>query len=120
VLVTTAGARSIQFPILPVADARDQCDVHEIGQAKNRFGLALGIGVQGLRLRNRSIALEKVENVVALPGATGDEIGEEGDVGAGDMIVADATVATVANMLFGEQIMLVQLPLCAIGAGALG
>jgi hypothetical protein len=36
------------------------------------------------------------------------------------MIVADAAVAAVADMLFGEQIVLVQLPLCAVGAGALG
>lgn len=40
---------------------------------------------------------------------------EERDVGIRDMIIADSPIAAIADVVFGQQVLLVHLPLGAIG-----
>src|SRR5215204_4188381 len=62
---------------------------------------------------------QAVEKINRLPDPAGDEVGEQGDVGVGDMIVANAAITSVADVVLGEQVLLVQIPFCAVDGSAL-
>lgn len=51
------------------------------------------------------------------PNAARDEVAEQGDVHVRNVVVADAAVAAVTDMIFREQILLVKVPLRSICRG---
>ena len=50
-----------------------------------------------------------------LPHAAGDEAGEQGDVGIGDVVVSDAAIATVTNVPGTHEIILAEPDVRAVG-----
>ena len=88
-----------------------------MGQSEPVFGLALRVGVQGIRLQFGGVQQEPVEDVDRLPNPTGDKITEQGDVIAGDMRVVDPPVLAIAEVAFAQEIVLPQLHRGAVGDG---
>ena len=91
-----------------------RCARPKIGRA-----LALGVGVDGIGLEGRAVFGHEVEDGIALPGAAGDEAGEQRDVGVRYQIVADAAVSPVADVVFGHQALWMEVPLRAVGRSRL-
>src|SRR6266508_2690643 len=60
---------------------------------------------------------QDIQQVVAFPGTTRDQIDHQGNIGAGEQVEADRTIATIADMLLRKQILLVEFPLGAINRG---
>lgn len=56
---------------------------------------------------------------MTLIGVAGDEAGEQRDVGVGDGIVADPSVAAVADVVFGHEAGRMDVPLHDVGRRAL-
>lgn len=107
--------RAIHRQVFPVADARHQGDSQQRRQAKDRCALRLGIALDRIGLNVGEVLEQAVEKINRLPDPAGDEVGEQGDVGVGDMIVANAAIPSVADVVLGEQVLLVQIPFCAVG-----
>ncbi len=120
VAVGLVGGGAEPLQILPVADARHQLDAQQERQAIHRGALRLGIAVDGVGLDVRPVLDQAVEQVDRLPYPAGDEVGEQRHVGVAHMVVGDAAVSAVADMPLGQQVALVQVPLGAVGGGALG
>ena len=58
---------------------------------------------------------QPVQDVDCLPDAAGDEAGEQRDVAVGDVVVGDAAVAAVADVLGADQVVLAQRDMGAVG-----
>ena len=63
------------------------------------------------------ILFQDIQQVVAFPGTTRDQIDHQGNIGAGEQVEADRTIATIADMLLRKQILLVEFPLGTIDRG---
>ena len=111
--------RRIQREVLPVANARHELNRQQVRQAKDGLGLPLGIGMEGIGTNLRPVGQQAIENVDRFPDATGNEAAEQRDVGVGDVVIADPAPAAIAEMVFTEQILFVDVPLGAVGSGAL-
>ena len=61
---------------------------------------------------------QAVKDVHGLPNAAGDEMREQRDVIVADVIVGNAAIPAVADMALRQQVVLVQVPLCAVGRRA--
>jgi hypothetical protein len=79
-VVRCAGG-SKQRQVLPVTNAWHQLDPQEVGEAKDGGTLALGIGMERLRLNIRGILQQAIENVDGFPDPAGDEVAKQRDVG---------------------------------------
>ena len=104
--------------MLDAADSRHQLDAEQMSQAEHHFALGVGIAVQGIRLNIRVVVLQDVENMDGFVDTAGDEMTEQGDVGVGYDVVSQPTSARIADMPFGKQILLVDIPFGAVGRGA--
>jgi len=75
--------------------------------------------VEHVGLDVRRVLRQAVEDVDGLPHAARDEVAEQRDVGVRHVVVGDAAVAAIADVALREQVVLVQVPLRAVGRGAL-
>ena len=72
-----------------------------------------------VRLDIALVLEQPIQDIDGLPDAAWNEMAEEGDVVVGHMVVADAAIAAVANMVLGDEVLLVQIPARSIGRGVL-
>ena len=77
----------------------------------------MGVGVDGIGPDIGFILLDKIQDVMSLPGAAGREAREQRDVGVSYEIIADAAVTAVANVVFRHQVLRIQFPLGTIRRG---
>jgi len=73
------------------------------------------VGPLFITARQALVLVERVQDVDAFVGATRDEVAEQSDIQVGDVVVADATKAAIADVVLGERVPLVQIPLGAVG-----
>ena len=71
----------------------------------HRVALALGVGVDRVRLRIRLLAQEPFDDVDGLPHAARDEVREQRDVVVGDVVVGDPAVPAVADVRLREEVV---------------
>lgn len=64
--------------------------------------LRLGVAVYGVGLDVGPVGQHPVEDVDRFVYATRDEVAEQRDVLVGHMVVTDATIAAVANVVFRQ------------------
>jgi hypothetical protein len=69
--------------------------------------LSLCVGVERVRLNFALVFEEAIKNVDGFPDTTWDEVAEQRDVAVGDVIVANAAVSAVADVILGEQILFI-------------
>src|SRR5260370_7989707 len=100
--------------VLPVADPRHQLDAEQMRERENGFGLSLRVGVENVGLDIAFVLEQPIEDVDRFPDTARNEVAEQSNVGIGDMIVADAAIASVTDVLFGEKILFVQVPSRAV------
>ena len=116
-------ARGLRGPeerqALPVANPGHEVDAQQVGEAEDRGGLPLGVGMDRVRLDVRPVLQQPIQDVDRLPHAARDEVAEQRHVGVRDVIVADAAVPAVADVVLGEQVLLVEVPLHAVRRGVL-
>jgi len=55
--------------------------------------------MDGVGLNLRGVVQESVEDIHRFPNTAGNEVTEQRDVGIGNVIVADAAVAPIANVV---------------------
>jgi hypothetical protein len=67
----------------------------------------------------RAVLQQAVEDIDRFPDATGNEATEQGDVGVRDVVVADPTSPAIANVVFAEEVLFVDVPLRAVRGGPL-
>ena len=70
--------------------------------------------MNGIGTDIRHIAHQAIENVDTLVGSARYEMAEECDVFVRYVVVANAPIAAVADMVFGQHVLLVEIPLCSI------
>ena len=78
----------------------------------------MSITVQRVRLNIRLIVQQPIEEIKRLENATGNEMAEQRNVAVRDVVVANAAVAAVANVVFSQQIVLVNILFGAIDRSA--
>ena len=71
----------------------------------HRVALALGVGMDRVRLRIGLLAQEPFDDVHGLPHAAQDEMAEQRDVVVGDVVVGDPAVPAVADVRLREQVV---------------
>src|SRR5690606_18826661 len=103
--VAHLGIGAVEGEVLEVAYPRQQVDAEQVGESEDREGLALGVGVYGVRPDLRLVRKERVDEVDGFPHPAGDEPGEERNVGVGDEMVGDPAVAAVADRGLGEEVV---------------
>src|SRR5947209_4686931 len=54
------------------------------------------------------------DHTIEITDPTGNKVTEERDVRIRDMIIADSPITTIADVIFGQQVLLIHLPLGAI------
>jgi hypothetical protein len=86
-------------------------------QAEHGFALALGVGMQRVRLDLGPVLQQPVQDMDGFPDAARDEAGEERDVAVSDVVVGDAAIGAVADVLGAQEIVLAQLHVRAVGDG---
>mgnify|MGYP001555713726 CR=1 FL=1 len=118
VLVAPASVGLVEDQILDVADAGHQVDAEQMREREDGRTLRVRIAVDHVRLDVRRVLDEPVEDVDGLMHAARDEVAEERDVLVRDVVVADAAITAVADVVFGQQILLVEVPLRAVGRHA--
>ncbi len=111
------GAEELVFA--PVADARHQLDAQQMRKAEHRQRLPLRVGVDGVRLDVGGVLQQAIDDVDRLPDTARDEVAEQRDVRIGHVVVGDAAVAAIADVVRGEQILVVEVVLGAVGGRAL-
>jgi hypothetical protein len=79
---------------------------------------ALRVGVHRGRLEPGLLLEQPVDDVDGLPHPAGDEPGEQGDVGVGDVVVRDPARPAVANRGLGEEVIDERVDLRAVGGHA--
>ncbi|MCY1176778.1 hypothetical protein D9M73_170620 [compost metagenome] len=107
VLVSIARLRAMEFEVLDAPDARHELDAEQVGQREDRVTLGLGVPVNRVRPDVRFIGHQPVEDVDALIGTAGNEMAEQRDELVRHMVVADAAVAAITNMVLGQEVLLI-------------
>ncbi len=115
VIVLRCGVRPVELGVVPGPHARQQLDAEQVCQAENRLALAMGVGVDGVDLELRAILKQPVEDVDRLPDPAGDEVAEQRDVGRRNVMVGDAAVAAITDVLLAEEVVLAQLHVGPVG-----
>src|ERR1700732_1495662 len=103
-----------QIEFFPMANSRHQLDPQQIRQTKNGGALTLGVGVDGIGPHIGFILLDKIQDVMSLPGTARREGGKQREVGVSYEIISDAAVTAVANVVFRHQVLRIQFPLRTI------
>ena len=67
--------------------------------------------MNGVRLNLRLVMQQAVEDVDRFPNSTRDEMTEQRNVGIRDVVIANATITTIANAIFSQEVVLVNIPL---------
>jgi hypothetical protein len=75
----------------------------------------LGVALHGIGLEVGLVFDQSIQEVDRFVDAAGDEMAEQRNVPVRDVVIADATVTALVDMAFREQILLVEIPLRAIG-----
>ena len=88
-------------------------------QAENGLVLTLRIGVKRVRPNLRLVLHKRVQDMDRLPNTAGNEAGEQGDIAVGDVVVGDAAIAAVSNMLRAHEIVFAELHVRSVGDGRL-
>jgi hypothetical protein len=73
-----------------------------MSKGENRFRLALRVRAERVGLYVAFVLEQSVQDVDRFPDATRDEVTEESNVCVGDMVVTDAAVADVTDVIFRE------------------
>lgn len=81
--------------------------------------LRLRIAVDRIRFDVGTVLDQAVEDVDGFMNAARDELAEQRDVHVGHVVVADPAVSAITNVVFGQQVLLVQAPLGAVRRRAL-
>src|SRR5690348_11819648 len=100
-------ARSEEVEIFPIPDPGHEGNAQQIGHAKDGGTLRLGITVQRLRFWFLVLLLKDVENEGPFPDPTGNEVAEASNVIVRHMIIPDAAISPIADMVLGEEILLI-------------
>ena len=114
-LVADRFVRAIEDGVAQAAHARHQLDAEEAAQAEDWLALTLGVGMKRVGLDRRAVLHQPIKDVDRLPHAAGDEAGEQGDVGIGDVVVSDTAIAAIANVPGPHEIVLAELDVRAVG-----
>ena len=69
--ITMLARWATQIQFFPMANSRHQLDPQQIRQSKNGGALTLGVSVDGIGPHIGFILLDKIQDVMSLPGATG-------------------------------------------------
>ena len=77
----------------------------------------MGITVNRIGLDIRFVVEQPIKKVKRLKDSAGNETAEERNVGVRDVIVANASVAAVADMVFSQEVVFIDVPLGAINRG---
>ena len=107
-----AGAVEVQ--VVPVADARQQLEPEQRGEPEHRQRLALGVGVDGVRLDVGLVAQQPIDDVDGFPRPALHEMTEQRDVGVGHEPHRQPAIAAVADVGLGEQVVLPGVDLRAV------
>jgi hypothetical protein len=83
-------------------------------ERENGFGLSLRVGVENVGLDIASVFEQPIEDVDSFPDTAWNEVAEQSNVGIRDMVVADATITSVTDVVFGGKILFVQVPSLAV------
>lgn len=67
--------------------------------------------MNGVRLNLRLVMQQAVEDVDRFPNSTRDEMTEQRNVGIREVVIANATITTIANVIFSQEVVLVNIPL---------
>ena len=86
-LIGGLGIDPVEGHVLPGPHARQQVNAQERGESKDRFGLAVGIGVQNRRLESRAILEQAVQDIDGFPDAAGDKVAEERNIRIANMMI---------------------------------
>src|ERR1700759_1275168 len=113
VALVPVGLEELQA--LDVADARHQFDAKQVREPEHRCALRLRVAMNGVGLHIGRIPDQPVENIDSLVYAARNEVAEQRDVHVRHVIVADPAVSSVPDMVFGQQVLLVKIPLRAVG-----
>ena len=114
VLIGPARFRPEECEILDVSYPGHQLDAQHVGQTEDRVALGLRVAMDDLGLDVGRVGQQAIEDVDALVHATGNEVAEQRHVFVGHMVVADAAVAAVADVVLRQQVVLVDAPFGAI------
>lgn len=114
VLVGPSRLRPEECQVLDVSDPGHQLDPQHVGQAEDRIALGLRVAMDNLRLDVGSVGQQAVQDVDALVHATRNEVAEQRHVFVGHVVVADAAIATVADVVLRQEVVFVDAPLGAI------
>src|SRR5258707_1163747 len=114
-LVANGFAWAVKDDVVPVAHARHQLDAQQPAQTENRFALALGVGVERVRLDRGTVLYQPVQNVDCLPDTARDEASKKRNVAVGDMGVGDTAISTITNVPGADEIVLPRRNMCAVG-----
>jgi hypothetical protein len=73
--------------------------------------LSLRVGVKSVRLDVRFILEQAIQDVDSLPYSARDKVTEQSYVGIGNVVVAQSAIASIADVILREEILLVEIPL---------
>src|SRR5271155_3288613 len=110
-LVADRLVGAIEGSVAQAAHARHQLDAEEPTQAEDGLALALGISVKRIGLDRRAVLHQRIKDMDCLPHPAGDEAGEQGDVGIGDVVVSNTAIANVPGP---HEIVLAELDVRAV------
>jgi hypothetical protein len=83
----------------------DQIDTQQIGQSEDRLALRLRVAMQGIRLDVR-LVIDQAAKDIHLIDAARNEMAEQSNVFVGHMVIADAAVAAIPNVIFRQKVLL--------------
>ena len=83
-----------------VTNPRHEFNSEQISQAENGCALALCVGMNRVRLNLGLVFLQEVQDIVTFPRSARRKAAHQGDVVIGNQVVADAAVATAADVVF--------------------
>lgn len=73
--------------------------------------------MEDVRLDIALVFEQAIQDIDGLPDAARNEVAEESDVGVGDMVVTDAAIAAIADMVFRDEVLFVKVPTRPVGGG---
>jgi len=114
-LVADRFVRAIEGGIAQTAHPWHQLDAKEPAKSEDRLTLTLGIGMKRIGLNLRTVFHQRIKNMNRLPDTAGDEAGEQGDIGVGDVVVSDTAISTVADVPGTNEIILAEFDVGAVG-----
>src|SRR5215831_4597128 len=75
--------------------------------------------MEGIGTNLGAVFQQAVQNVDGFPHPTGNEATEQGNIGVGDVVIANPAPAPIADMVLTEEILFVHVPLGAVCSGPL-